>query len=346
MPRKLRFGMIGAGEIAYKSTAKAIRNSDRTEMVVAMDVVEEVARSFAAEYDTEWTTSLEEVLERDDVDAVVISTPHNLHAPQTIQAAEAGKHVMVEKPIACTLEQADAMIDACKKASVVLMVRLVSRYMPAARRAKELIEAGAIGDVIALTFTAAGDKADSYWTGGFTGRVQTTWRKSKEESGGGILIMNLVHDIDRLRYITGLEATRVYAEYDTFCTDVEVEDFISVTLRYDNGAVGNILGSSCARGGRGSPNRIYGTHGQIIFEGRGSLQVYTTREVPGLESGEWTDLELESMDGGVLAMDRFAAAVLDGEPVDIPGEEGRKTLEVIVAAYESCESGRPVVLSN
>ncbi len=346
MPTKLRLGMIGAGEIAYKSTGKAIRNSDRTEMVVAMDVVEEVARSFAAEYDTEWTTSLDEVLERDDVDAVVISTPHNLHAPQTIQAAEAGKHVMVEKPIACTLEQADAMIDACSKASVVLMVRLVTRYTPAARRAKELIEAGAIGDVIALTFTAAGDKADSYWTGGFTGRVQTTWRKSKEESGGGILIMNLVHDIDRLRYITGLEATRVYAEYDTFCTDVEVEDFISVTLRYDNGAVGNILGSSCARGGRGPGNRIYGTHGQIIFEGRARLQVYTTREVPGLESGEWTDLKLESMDSGVLAMDRFAAAVLDGEPADIPGEEGRKTLEVIVAAYESCESGRPVVLSN
>jgi predicted dehydrogenase len=158
--------------------------------------------------------------------------------------------------------------------------------------------------------------------------------------------MNLVHDIDRLRYITGLEATRVSAEWDTYCTDVEVEDFISVTLRYDNGAIGNMLASSCARGGRGPGNRIYGTHGQIIFEGRNSIQVYTTREVPGLASGEWNEVALESIDSGALAMDRFAAAVLDGEPVDIPGEEGRKTLEVIVAAYESAESGGPVVLSH
>jgi len=344
MSSKLRLGMIGAGEIAYKATAKAIRNSERTEMVVAMDVVEDVAKSFAEEYDTEWTTSLEEMLGRDDIDAVVISTPHNLHSPQAIQAAEAGKHVMVEKPIACTMEQADAMIEACKKADVVLTVALISRYTPAAIKAKELVEAGAIGDVIAIRFTAAGDKADSYWTGGFTGRVQTTWRKSKEESGGGILIMNLVHDIDRLRFITGLEATRVYAEGDTFCTDVEVEDFISVTLRYDNGAVGNMLASSCARGGRGPGNRIYGSHGQIVFEGRSSIQVYTTRDVPGLGSGEWTEVELESVDSRALAMDRFAAAVLDGEPVDIPGEEGRKTLEVIVAAYESAESGEPVAL--
>jgi predicted dehydrogenase len=344
MPQKLRLGMIGVGEIAYKATAKSVGNSERTEMIVGMDVVEDVAKSFAEEYDTEWTTSIDEVLGRDDIDAVVISTPHCLHSPQAILAAEAGKHAMVEKPIACTMAQADAMIEACKKAGVVLTVALISRYSPGVVKAKELIEAGAIGEIIALRFTAAGDKADSYWTGGFTGRVQTTWRKSKNEAGGGILIMNLVHDIDRLRYITGLEATRVYAEGSTFCTDVEVEDFISVTLRYENGAVGNMLASSCARGGRAPGNRIYGSHGQIIFEGRNSIQVYTTKDVPGLESGAWNEVEVESNDSRAVALDRFAAAILDGEPVDIPGEEGRKTLEVILAAYESAESGEPVVL--
>jgi len=344
MPDRLRFGMIGAGEIAFGATAKKIEAARNAKIVAVMDPVEEVAKSFAETYSTDWTTETSELLARDDVDAVVISAPHYLHAPLTVQAAEAGKHVLVEKPIACTLEQADRMIDACKRAGVHLSVLLCSRYWSGVVKAKELIEAEAIGKIIALKFHVAGDKPEAYWTGGYTRRVKTDWRTSKEKAGGGILIMNLVHDIDRLRYITGLEAVRVYAEYDTFATNVEVEDFITVSLRYDNGAIGNILASSCARGGKGTGNRIYGTHGQILFEGTDALEVYTTRDVPGLKGNEWTTVRLNSVDGRLVTIERFADAVLEGRPVDIPGEEARKTLEVILAAYKSGELKQPVTL--
>lgn len=343
MSRKLRIGMIGCGEIAWKSTGPSISASGKAEMVVAMDPVENVARSFGEAFSVEATTALEAVLTSPDVDAVVISTPHYLHAPLTIAAARAGKHVMVEKPIACTLEQADAMIAACKNAGVLLAVNLVSRYDPDTAQAKEWIAQGVIGKIIACKFHVAANKPDSYWTGGYTGRVQTVWRKSKQQSGGGILIMNLVHDIDRFRYITGLEAVRVYAEYDTYATDVEVEDFITLSIRYDNGALGSIMASSCARGGEGTGNRIYGTEGQIVFD-RGKLRVYTEREVEGLQSGAWNEVQVPVIDARQVFIERFAEAWSEGRTPDIPGEEGRKTLEVIYAAYRSGEIHQSVSL--
>jgi predicted dehydrogenase len=343
MSDKLRIAMIGCGEIAYKATGRSIQATGNAEMVTGVDPVEHVARSYGETYGIETTTNLESVLSSSEVDAVVISTPHYTHAPLAIAAAKAGKHVMVEKPIACTLEQADAMIAACKEAGVTLAVNLVSRYDPGAVKARELIAGGAIGKVVALKFHGASNKADSYWTGGFTGRVQTMWRKLKAQSGGGILIMNFVHDIDRLRYITGLEAVRVYAEYDTFNTNVEVEDWITVSIRYDNGAIGNLLATSCARGGESTGNRIYGTDGQITF-GRGVLRVYTDLQIEGLDQGSWNEIELPRVDTRQIFIERFAQAVAERTTPDIPGEEGRKTLEVIYAAYRSGETHQPIDL--
>ncbi|MCP5120505.1 MAG: Gfo/Idh/MocA family oxidoreductase, partial [bacterium] len=193
MERKLKIGMIGCGEIAHKASGEAIQAARNAEMVIAMDPVPDVAASFGETFGTPHTTDLGELLAHPEVEAVVVSAPHVLHAPLTVQAAEAGKHVMCEKPIACTLEQADEMIEACRKAGVLLGVNLVSRYEAGTLKGRELVAQGVIGKIIGLQFHVMSDKPESYWTGGYTGRVQTTWRKSREESGGGVLVMNLVH---------------------------------------------------------------------------------------------------------------------------------------------------------
>jgi predicted dehydrogenase len=312
-------------------------------MVIAMDSVEHVARSFGQTYGLPSTTRLEEVLEHPAVDTVAISVPHHLHLPLTVRAARAGKHVLVEKPIAVNLEQADEMIAACRAAGVRLGVLYITRYNAEIVRAKELIEQGAVGRIMALQFRMIANKPESYWTSGYSGRVQTDWRTSKERSGGGILIMNLSHNVDRLRSITGLEAVRVYAEYDTFATETEVEDAIAVTMRYDNGAIGTLYACSCAPGDGPREDRICGTEGQIVF-GRNRLQVYTEADVEGLARGAWTEIEPEAVNARQVCVERFARAVLEGAPLDIPGEEGRKTLETIVAAYRSGETQRPVAL--
>lgn len=337
----MKFGVIGCGEIAYKANGPAIRDSESCEIVMATDPVAEIAASFGEEFGCPHTTDLDDLLGNDEVEAVVIAAPHYLHSPLAVQAANAGKHVLTEKPIACTLEQADAMIQACRDNGVKLGV-LVIRNAAATLKAKELIDSGAIGKVIGLQFHYMAAKPESYWTQGYSGRVQTDWRMSREKSGGGPLVMNLVHDIDRFRFMTGLEAVRVSCEYETFCTNVEVEDYITVVFRYDNGAIGTATASSVAHGGRGHGNRIVGTDGQILF-GRG-LEVFTTKEVDGLTAGDWTKLEFERSNSRAEYYDRFASAVAENRTPDNPGEEGRKTLETILAAYTAGETRETVRL--
>ncbi|MEJ5310624.1 MAG: Gfo/Idh/MocA family oxidoreductase [Anaerolineae bacterium] len=355
MTRKLRFGLIGLGEIAYSSTGHVLRKTANAEMIVGMDPLADIAASYAATFGIPCSTNLDDVLNHPDVDAVIISTPHNLHVPLGIQAARAGKHVIVEKPMATTLEDADALIAACKEAGVLCSSKEGSvRYQPATAKAKELIEQGAIGELMATQVSGASNKPPSYWTGGYTGRVQTTWRKSKLESGGGVLMMNYIYDFYRLRYITGQEIVRVFAEFGTYRTPVEVEDFITLTLRYANGALGTWMASSCApgaskagaRGTKASDNRIFGTAGQIVFDNN-ALLVYTDNDVEGLTPGEWTQLSFPQQSDNYayqVYFEQFAEAVFAGREPDIPCEEGRKTLEVLLAAYRSGETHEPVTL--
>jgi UDP-N-acetyl-2-amino-2-deoxyglucuronate dehydrogenase len=354
--KKLGLGMIGLGEIAFTSTGWVLQETSNAEMVVGMDPVEDLAHSYQEQFEIPCSTNLEDVLNHPGVDAVMISTPHYLHAPLGIQAARAGKHVIVEKPMATTLEQADALIEACREAGVLCSCKEGGvRYQPATEKARELIVQGAIGDVIATQVFGASDKPASYWTGGYSGRVQTTWRKSKVESGGGILIMNYIYDVYRLRYVTGLEVVRVFAEYDNYRTcEVEVEDFITMTLRFANGALGTLMAASCApgagrsgvRGTKAEGNRIFGTAGQIVFQD-GDLLVYAENGVDGVSPGEWRTISFpEELKGRsyVTYFERFAQAVFEGKPPDVPGEEGRKNLEVLLAAYKSGGTHQPVEL--
>jgi predicted dehydrogenase len=350
----LKFGLIGLGEIAFKSTGGIFRRCERCEMVAGVDPVAEIAASYQDEFGIPCTTDLDGMLAQKDVEAVIVSTPHYLHAPLGIEAAKAGKHVIVEKPMATTLEDADALITACKENGVLLSSKESGvYYQPQTQKARSLIEAGAIGEVMSVQITGASNKPNSYWSGGYTQRVKTTWRMSKAQSGGGILVMNYIYDVYRMRYVTGLDVKRVFAEYDTFNTDVEVEDFITVSLRFENGAIGTITAGSAVpgakrsgvRGTETSGNRISGTQGQIVFSGQ-RLLVFTERDVEGLTKDDWTELEFGGAkhDAYVSYFDRFAKAVFDGREPDVPGEEGRKTLEVLVAAYRSGESNQPVAL--
>lgn len=344
---KVRFGLIGCGEIAMQSL-KAIQSDPEGSVITAVqDVNEPLAKDMGAKANAAAVTDPAKLLERDDVDVAVISTPHFLHAPLTIQAAKAGKHVACEKPIACTLQQADEMIAACKAAGVLLSINYVTRYDAPVKKAGELIAQGVIGKIIRFQAHVGADKPESYWSGGYTGRNKSDWRQSKEKSGGGVLIMNLIHDIDRIHRISGLEPARIYAESDTHCTPVEVEDNISVTVRYANGAIGSIDAMSCARGRESFGNRIYGTEGQI--EMSWPLRVFTTKDVEGLTKNEWNKVELPGKqwgpEGRAEYFARFARAIAKGEPAcDVTGEEARKSLAFCLAAYESAAKHQAVEL--
>lgn len=343
---RLRIGMIGCGEIAA-ATAKGIREAAHAELAAVMDVNEAMARDLGDTHGVPWTLDAATLLARDDVDAVYIAVPHYLHAPLTVQAAAAGKHVLCEKPIATTVADADRMIAACAEADVFLSIAFDAQITPATQRLRDLIAAGAIGEVIGTRIVALIDKPASYWSSGWTGRVTTDWRPSKEKSGGGVLVMNGIHDINTVRYVTGLEAERVYAEYGTFVTPVEVEDYIVATIRYANGAIGHIEAGSCIKGGgrdAGPGIRIYGSEGQVTLTD--TVRLYTSRTVEGMQQNAWQEVATMTLYAREPIVESFASAVLTGQQPPVTGQDGRAALAIVLAAYEAGRAGRPVTIEG
>ena len=282
------------------------------------------------------------------MDAVYIAVPHHLHAPLTIQAAEAGKHILVEKPIATTLADAEAMIAAARASGVWLSVNFHAQVDPVCQAARELVAKGAIGQVMGTHIVYRGDKPASYWTSGYSGRIATDWRLTKATAGGGVMIMNAIHDLNTMRFITGLEVNRVYAEYGTFDTPVEVEDFIAVTYRYDNDAIGTIEAGSAIRGRDPvhDVDRIYGTAGQILLSE--PPQVYTSVATAGLPINQWQELPVAPLtaDEQKTAMvDGFAGPIVLGNAPTVAAEDGLAVLAIVLAAYQSGAEGRPVTLA-
>jgi predicted dehydrogenase len=286
-----------------------------------------------------------ELLARPDVDAVYIAVPNHLLASLTVQAAQAGKHVLCEKPMATSLADADRMIAACDQAGVALGIAFEAQVTPELQRLRDIIAAGGIGKVIGTRITMMLEKPESYWARGYDHRTATDWRASKSRAGGGMLISTCIHDINTLRYLTGLEATRIYAEYGTFATPVEVEDLVVVTVRYDNGAIGTIEASSCIKGNGMEldvADYVYGSSGQVAL-GQ-TLRVYTMHEVPGVPVETWHEVGTVHTlpEGRRRVMEGFAAAVLAGRPLPVSGQDGRAVLAVALAAYQAGTEGRAV----
>jgi len=341
MSDHVNVALIGCGEIA-KGTTESIKKARHIRVVQCMDIREDLARDLAKAYDATSTGRLEDVLNNADVQAVIISVPHYEHAPLSIAAAKAGKHVLVEKPIACTLGQADEMIAAAAKAGVRLGVFHPTPFGFQAVKARELVRGGAIGDVVAVKLHETNNKPESYWHGGFTGRVKDDWRISLATSGGGYLIMNQIHNLSMMIEILDPQPERIYAEYGTFRTKIEVEDFISFVMRLKGGAIVSLDGSSAAPGRGSFGDHIYGTKGQIDL-GK-PMKVTVTEPWGDLKVGQANELSPpdDFPDARAAAADAFAQAILEGREVPVPGAHGRRALEIVRGAYLSMQRGRPV----
>jgi predicted dehydrogenase len=349
MIEQLAFGIVGCGEIAVQ-TAKGIAEAANARVARAMDTREELARDMGETYSVPWSTRLEDVLRDAAVQAVYIAVPHYLHADIAVQAARAGKHVLCEKPISTTLEDADRMIAAAREAGVALGLPFAGLTSAANRQVKQWLDAGIIGRLVSLQVTSVSAKPESYWHGGYTGRARDDWRMSRAKSGGGYLIMNLVYDVNDLRVITGIKPVRVYAEWDAFNTpSVDIEDTISITVRYDSGAIGNWFAGSAVPGRADRyPNgtRLIGTKGQIVLSR--PLRLYIEESTPGLEPKVWHEItpEVEPGSERTRRIQPFAAAVLAGRRPPVTGEDGRDALEFILAAYRSGDAHEVVTLSG
>ena len=325
---------MGCGDIAVHNAA-GIGAAPNARVVVCFDPVRGLAEELAAAHGADVAPAFEAVLERRDVDAVFLAVPHHLHAPMAIEAAEAGKHVIVEKPMANNLASAVAMADAARRAGVVLSICFPHRYDGRVEAARRLVECGALGEFQGTLTTFYAEKPASYWLGGFSGRAVSRWRSSREHAGGGLLIMNLSHLVDLARFVSGEEVGTVSGVADVEPGGATVEDTVSVSIRYAGGGVGTLFGSAGMRGHRGRPAGmdLWGADGYLTVEPDGRL--YTTRAVDGVRTGRWQRLGGAP---GVIRRDyisRLATAIALGRAPEVGADDGLAVQAFIEASYRS-----------
>jgi 2-desacetyl-2-hydroxyethyl bacteriochlorophyllide A dehydrogenase len=337
----LRVGLLGCGDIGVQNAA-AIEVAPNVTLAACYDPVVALAEDVARAYGAEVAATSEALLANDRVDAILLSLPHHLHGPLGEEAAAAGKHVVVEKPLANSLEVAVKLVRAAEREGVVLSVCFPHRYQPETVVARRLIEAGALGELAGVLLNFFMDKPSSYWVGGFSGRAHSEWRSSRAQAGGGVLIMNLSHYLDLVRYLTGVEAEVVTGRTQAGDATAEVEDACSVSVTYANGAVGSLLGAAAVRGSEPrSELRLWGTEGHIALEP--DPLVYTLRALDRLRTNRWQTFgRLPAANIRAIYFSRLATAIHRGESPDIDGADGLAVQAFIEAAYRSSESGRGV----
>jgi predicted dehydrogenase len=342
--QRLRVGVVGGGDIGLRN-AICVRTAAGADVAAVCDRSPEVLRDLARQFEVPALREYEELLARDDINAVLLSLPHMLHAPLAIQAVQAGKHILLEKPLGVNLGDATRIVEACRQAGVRLTVNFSYRYRPAIMLAREMIQAGVLGEVCGTQISFHQFKGASYWAGGFTARASGDWRASREQAGGGVLIITICHHVDFVRYCTGLDVKRVSSEYGTLASPVEVEDVIAVTMQHTNGAIGSLSGSSVWRAAPVDEVRIWGTQGALVITGGSQLSFWSGRRWRDLAAGKTYHLDqLPVVDYTARWIEDFAYAVANDEPHAITGRDGWINNAVIEAAYRSCEQGTAVAV--
>ncbi len=336
---KLCFGIIGCGRIAPKH-AESIIAIPEAELVAVCDIIPQKAEEFARLYNAQPYLDYKELLQRDDIDIVTIATPSGNHAEIGIEAAKAGKHVMVEKPMSMTLREADSLIKACQEYNVKLSVIHQNRYNKSIKILRDAMEAGRFGKLTHGQATIRWNRNDDYYT-------QAPWRGTKLQDGG-VLMNQSIHNIDLLQWMMG-PVESVFGYTTTALRPIEMEDVVGAVIRFKNGAIGLIEAATTIYPKNIEETlNIFGETGSVIIGGIAVNRVETW-EFPNCEEEKEQIFAAQENDPPTvygfghreIIEDMIKAVKLDTSP-PLNGEEGRKALEVILAIYKSQETGLPV----
>lgn len=339
----LRFGIIGCGRVAPRHAQSLIdlQPSHNVRLVAVCDVIESRAQHFARTYGAEPYTDYRALLAREDIDAVSICVPSGLHSAIGQDAARAGKHVLVEKPIALTLDDADRLIAACKTHGVTLGVVLQNRFNPPMRDLRALVDSGALGRLLLGAVTVRWYRPQSYYDDGWHG----TWAMD-----GGALMNQSIHHIDALQWLMG-EVHSVFAYTATLAHRMEAEDVGVAVVRFKSGALATIEGSTVTypENLEGSI-ALFGEHGSVKVGGTALNRKVIWKVKDHLEE-ERELLMHEALDPPSVygtshreQISEMIQAIRERRPPVTHGREARKSLEIVLAIYESARTRREVFL--
>ncbi|MBU8880154.1 Gfo/Idh/MocA family oxidoreductase [Bacillus sp. FJAT-29790] len=339
---KIKVGIIGCGSIAKHRHLPEYAGNEQVEIIAVCDIVEERAIEMARQYNAKSYSNFEELLANPDITAVSVCTPNYLHAPISIAALNAGKHVLCEKPMATSREEAEKMIAAAGKNNKKLMIAHNQRFVPSHQKAKQLIENGEVGKIYSFR-TAFGHGGPEGWSAD----GKETWFFRKKEAFIGAMGDLGVHKTDLLRYILGEEIVEVGAFVETSAKEnADVDDTAVCILKTESGIIGTLAASWSYVSKEDNSTIIYGEKGILRLEDdpvHSLIAQYKNGEVVKYElGGIQTNEEGKQTESQVIK--HFVNSILnDVEPL-VTGEEGMKSLQVILAALESNESKRIVKL--
>jgi len=339
---ELGIGIIGSGFMGRTYAETLTKYCKRTK--VAAVAVGSRAGQLAKDYGVDLEPSAEAVIGRNDVGAVFIATPHHVHAEQAIAAAKAGKHVLLEKPMACTVADCDAILAACKASKVRSSIAFTQRTRICNIRAKQIIAEGRIGRVQQI--------ASRQLIGGGV-EILPKWQANRENLG--TLFGHGIHNFDQIRWLTGQEIRTVYARCGSFEPGVEIEGSSRVLMTLTDGSFASLWSSfqvpkpSFPRSQFAA--RIVGEKGLIDLDAYGELRVAIGGQWEVVETQgpiDWAGkgfLDPVRLESYVRQCQDFVDAVMDGREPAVTGWDGRQAVAAALAAYESARSGKEIVLS-
>jgi len=343
----MNFGIIGCGGIADRRTIPAMLQSDKVKILAVQDINAEVAEKVARKYRlNQFFVSEDDILKNYDIEAVYIGSPVDVHYKQVLKSADAGKHILCEKPLARTIMETEKIIEHCTKRGITLQVGFMMRYHGYHIKAKEMVEGGKLGQPV------MGRAQLTCWYP----PIEGAWRQNPERSGGGALMDMAIHSVDILRYMFG-EVHDVMSCSGTITHNYAVDDSGVILLRFENGAYGVCdsffnIPDEAAKG----MLELYGTKGSLIAEGTisqvagGRMVAYLSKEEKGYDAQqerapimpEEVKAELKNM--YLAEVEDFIDAVENKRKPMNSGEEALKNIKVILAAYRSQKRGKKVKL--
>ena len=342
MTEKSNFGVIGCGRIAPHHIG-AIEQIPEARLAMVADIVAERAKAFGERYGVPWTTDYHDILESDAVDVVNICTPSGLHAHMGIEAAKAGKHVVVEKPMALTLEDADALISTVEAQGVVLAVVHQNRFNPTVQDLRKALEQGRFGKLTHGNATIRWNRGQHYYD-------QDSWRGTWALDGG-VFMNQSIHNIDLLQWMLG-PVQKVGAFTRTALRDIEAEDVGAAVLQFSSGAIGVIEAAATIYPRNLEETlSIFGETGTAVI---GGVAINRMKHWKFADGKDIEDEVLKAHNspepptvyghGHRPLLQNVVDTILGKETLLVDGYEGRKALEIILAVYLSAEKGKVVTL--
>ena len=348
MTKKVRWGVIGAGGIADRRTIPGMMLCDNAELVAVMEINMELAEKCRAKWGCRKAYDSEAALLADpEVDAVYIASPVFLHAKQAMAAADAGKHILIEKPLAMTAEEGQKVVEHCKEKGVLIAAGLMMRFGAYVQAMKKAVAEGKIGRPV------SGYAQFTGWYPDMPGN----WRQSKKNGGGGAMMDMGVHCIDLMQYILGTKAKDVAAFNDTISFRYDVEDTSTVLMRMENGAQCVVQSNfNIADDAAKWRIEIFGEEGRLIGDtvigqvDGGKLDAMFLGKQGGYDAqqdkkdGQRTQIQVEFGNMYAREIESFSNSILTGAPVEVPAEEAVQVQRIMEAAYRSSDEGVTVKL--